>query len=193
MSRPNKPTMPFAAGYDVSVSTNLPQGFTYLVARITEIGISEAITPDIEARMHLLKMRARDALGLLPNARWRSGQPSIAWTRQPHSPTLSLASSIYRSAKSRTCCRHLTTRCFSTSCWDCWRSGSRYWHFRKRSAIRRSKPFHRGSAHILREQLRQIQKELGDDDVKSTEIKELVDKIERPECLTMPSSKPGGN
>jgi ATP-dependent Lon protease len=68
MSRPNKPTMPFAAGYDVSVSTNLPRGFPYLVARITEIGISEAITPDIEARMHLLKMRARDALGLLPNA-----------------------------------------------------------------------------------------------------------------------------
>src|SRR5258708_18905850 len=42
-------------------------GFPYLVARITEIGISETITPDIEARMHLLKMRARDALGLLPN------------------------------------------------------------------------------------------------------------------------------
>ena len=29
--------------------------------------------------------------------------------------------------------------------------------------------------HILREQLRQIQKELGDDDVKSTEIKELAE------------------
>src|SRR6202030_4052051 len=43
-------------------------GLPYLVARITEIGISEAITPDIEARMHLLKMRARDALGLLPSA-----------------------------------------------------------------------------------------------------------------------------
>src|ERR1700693_3428629 len=32
--------------------------------------------------------------------------------------------------------------------------------------------------HILREQLRQIQKELGDDDVKSAELKELADKIE---------------
>jgi ATP-dependent Lon protease len=33
--------------------------------------------------------------------------------------------------------------------------------------------------HILREQLRQIQKELGDDDVKSTELKELAEKIEK--------------
>ena len=33
--------------------------------------------------------------------------------------------------------------------------------------------------HILREQLRQIQKELGDDDVKSTELKELAERIEK--------------
>src|ERR1700716_4746598 len=32
--------------------------------------------------------------------------------------------------------------------------------------------------HILREQLRQIQKELGDDDVKSTDMKELAAKID---------------
>src|ERR1700716_3490247 len=33
--------------------------------------------------------------------------------------------------------------------------------------------------HILREQLRQIQKELGDDDVKATELKDLAEKIEK--------------
>ena len=33
--------------------------------------------------------------------------------------------------------------------------------------------------HILREQLRQIQKELGDDDVKAAEIKELAEKIDK--------------
>jgi ATP-dependent Lon protease len=33
--------------------------------------------------------------------------------------------------------------------------------------------------HILREQLRQIQKELGDDDAKSRELKELAEKIEK--------------
>ena len=36
-------------------------GFPFPVARIKEIGISEVITPDIEARMHLLKARAREA------------------------------------------------------------------------------------------------------------------------------------
>src|SRR6202165_101649 len=33
--------------------------------------------------------------------------------------------------------------------------------------------------HILREQLRRIQKELGDDDVKAAEIKELAEKIDK--------------
>ena len=37
-------------------------GFPYLIARIKEISISEVITPEVEARMRLLKTRARDAL-----------------------------------------------------------------------------------------------------------------------------------
>ena len=42
-------------------------GFPYLVARIEKIGISEVMTPEVEARMRLLKMRAREAIQLLPN------------------------------------------------------------------------------------------------------------------------------
>src|SRR6202046_3663669 len=42
-------------------------GFPYLVARIEEIGISEVMTPEVEARMRLLKTRARAAIHLLPN------------------------------------------------------------------------------------------------------------------------------
>jgi ATP-dependent Lon protease len=42
-------------------------GFPYLVARIKEIGISEVMTPEVEARMRLLKARAREAIQLLPN------------------------------------------------------------------------------------------------------------------------------
>jgi len=42
-------------------------GYPYLVARVKEIGISEVIAPEIEARMRLLKTRARDAIQLLPN------------------------------------------------------------------------------------------------------------------------------
>src|ERR1700724_1909292 len=42
-------------------------GFPYLVARVEEIGISEVLTPEVEARMRLLKTRAREAIQLLPN------------------------------------------------------------------------------------------------------------------------------
>jgi ATP-dependent Lon protease len=37
-------------------------GFPYFVARTEEIGISEVMTPDVEARMRLLKTRAREAI-----------------------------------------------------------------------------------------------------------------------------------
>src|ERR1700743_3597401 len=36
-------------------------GFPYLVARIEKIGISDVMTPEVEARMRLLKARAREA------------------------------------------------------------------------------------------------------------------------------------
>src|ERR1700726_1860624 len=42
-------------------------GFPYIVARVEEIGISEVMTPEIEARMRLLKSRAREAIQFLPN------------------------------------------------------------------------------------------------------------------------------
>ena len=43
-------------------------GYPFFVARIEEIGVSEVITPEIEARMRLLRERTREALQLLPNA-----------------------------------------------------------------------------------------------------------------------------
>ena len=42
-------------------------GFPFLVARIEEIGIAEVMTPDIEARVRLVKGRAQDVMQLLPN------------------------------------------------------------------------------------------------------------------------------
>src|ERR1700733_12527283 len=44
----------------------LPE-YPFLVARVEEIGISEVMTPEVEARMRLLKARAREAIQLLPN------------------------------------------------------------------------------------------------------------------------------
>src|SRR5258705_2790193 len=47
------------------VSEFLP-GYPYLVARVEEIAVSEVMTPEIEARLRLLKERSREAMQLLP-------------------------------------------------------------------------------------------------------------------------------
>src|SRR5262249_6428175 len=42
-------------------------GFPFMVARVDEIGVAEAVTPEIEARVNLVRSRAREAIQLLPN------------------------------------------------------------------------------------------------------------------------------
>src|SRR6266480_2523231 len=42
-------------------------GFPFLVVRVEEIGVAEVMTPDIEARIGLVRTRAREAIELLPN------------------------------------------------------------------------------------------------------------------------------
>ncbi|WP_368911221.1 endopeptidase La [Taklimakanibacter deserti] len=48
--------------------TDFVPGHPYLAAHVAEIGVSETMTPEIEARLRLLKERAREALALLPAA-----------------------------------------------------------------------------------------------------------------------------
>src|SRR5207302_2331745 len=42
-------------------------GYPFLAARVEEIGIAEVMTPEIEARVELLRKRAREATTLLAN------------------------------------------------------------------------------------------------------------------------------
>ena len=154
-------------------------GFPYLVARITEIGISEAITPDIEARMHLLKMRARDALGLLPNPPAEIG-PAIDSLNSPTMLADFIAGIIDIPVSEK---QDLLETFDVTLLLD-----KLLGLLAKRiQVLELSKEIGEQTQqtlssqqreHILREQLRQIQKELGDDDVKSTELKELAEKID---------------
>jgi ATP-dependent Lon protease len=154
--------------------------FPYLVARITEIGTSEAITPDIEARMHLLKMRARDALGLLPNAPAEIGS-AIDSLDSPTALADFIAGIIDIPVREK---QDLLETFDVTLLLD-----KLLGLLAKRiQVLELSKEIGEQTQqtlssqqreHILREQLRQIQKELGDDDVKSTEMKELADKIEK--------------
>ena len=42
-------------------------GFPFQVARIEELGLAEVMTPEIEARVRLVRSRARETMQLLPN------------------------------------------------------------------------------------------------------------------------------
>jgi ATP-dependent Lon protease len=154
-------------------------GFPFLVARIEEIGISEVMTPDVEARMRLLKTRARDAIQLLPNL-----PPEIAAAldslESPSALADFLAGIVDIPVREK---QDLLETFDVTQLLD-----KLLGVLAKRiQVLQLSKEIgeqtqHTLSSqqreHILREQLRQIQKELGDDDVKSTEMKELAAKID---------------
>src|ERR1700736_1471815 len=154
-------------------------GFPFLVARIEEIGISEVMTPDVEARMRLLKTRAREAIQLLPNL-----PPEIATAidslDSPSALADFLAGIIDISVSEK---QDLIETFDVTQLLD-----KLLGLLAKRiQVLQLSKQIGEQTQntlssqqreHILREQLRQIQKELGDDDVKATELKDLADKIE---------------
>src|SRR6202045_3126687 len=155
-------------------------GYPYLVARVKEIGISEVITPEIEARMRLLKARARDAIQLLPNLPPEIG-PAIESLDSPSALADFISGIIDVPVQEK---QDLLETFDVTQLLD-----KLLGLLAKRiQVLQLSKEIGEQTQqtlssqqreHILREQLRQIQKELGDDDVKAAEIKELAEKIDK--------------
>jgi ATP-dependent Lon protease len=155
-------------------------GFPFLVARIEEIGVSEVITPDVEARMRLLKTRAREAIQLLPNL-----PPEIPAAidnlESPSALADFVAGIIDIPVQEK---QELLETLDVTQLLD-----KLLGLLAKRiQVLQLSKEIGEQTQqtlssqqreHILREQLRQIQKELGEDDTKSAELKELAEKIDR--------------
>src|SRR6202521_1756906 len=155
-------------------------GFPYLVARVEEIGISEVLTPEVEARMRLLKTRAKEAVQLLPNL-----PPEIPAAIDSLDSPSALADFLAGIIDIPVSEKQDLLETFDvTQLLD-----KLLGLLAKRiQVLQLSKEIgeqtqHTLSSqqreHILREQLRQIQKELGDDDVKSAEMKELAEKIEK--------------
>lgn len=155
-------------------------GHPFLVARVKEIGISEVITPEIEARMRLLKMRARDAIQLLPSLPQEIG-PAIEGLDSPSALGDFIAGIIDIPIGEK---QDLLETFDVTQLLD-----KLLGLLAKRiQVLQLSKQIGEQTEqtlssqqreHILREQLRQIQKELGDDDPKSEELKELAEKIDK--------------
>src|ERR1700726_3574957 len=154
-------------------------GFPYLVARVEEIGIPEVLTPEVEARMRLLKARANEAAQLLPNLPPEI-PAAIDSLESPSALADFLAGIIDIPVGEK---QGLLETFDVTQLLD-----RLLGLLAKRiQVLQLSKEIgdqtqqtlsSQQREHILREQLRQIQKELGDDDVKSAELKELADKIE---------------
>ena len=155
-------------------------GFLYLVARVEEIGISEVLTPEVEARMRLLKTRTKEAVQLLPNL-----PPEIPAAIDSLDSPSALADFLAGIIDIPVGEKQDLLETFDvTQLLD-----KLLGLLAKRiQVLQLSKEISdqtqntlssQQREHILREQLRQIQKELGDDDVKAAEIKELAEKIDK--------------
>jgi ATP-dependent Lon protease len=149
-------------------------GYPFLVARVEEIGINEVLTPDIEARVRLLRERAREAVELLPNV-----PPEVAAAIDNLDSASALADFIAGliDAKPEEKQEVLETLdikerldkilALLAQRIEVLRLSKEIGEQTQRSLSSQQRE------HILREQLRQIQKELGEGDEKSAEIAEL--------------------
>lgn len=159
---------------------DLIEGFPFLVARVEELGVSEVVTPDTEARVNLLKQRAREATELLPNV----PAELVAAIENVSSPS-ALADFIAGVIDAKPEEKQQVLETFDIQ----ERLDKVLALLAQRiEVLRLSKQIgdqtqHSLSSqqreHILREQLRQIQKELGEGDDKASDVAELREKIEQ--------------
>jgi ATP-dependent Lon protease len=157
-------------------------GYPFLVARIVEIGSSEILSPEIEARIHLLKERAREIIQLLPNVP-TDVSTAIEGLESASALTDFIAGIIDMKPVEK---QGLLETFDVKERLDKMLVilAQRIQVLRLSDEIGRQTEESLGSQqrqHILREQLLQIQSELGESDDKEDEITELREAIERAE------------
>jgi ATP-dependent Lon protease len=155
-------------------------GYPFLVARVEEIGLSEVITPEIEARAGLVRERAREAMQLLPNV---PGEV-LATIDGLESPS-ALADFVGGIADAKPSEKQEILETI-----DVKQRLDRVLALlaQRIEVLKLSKQIGEQTQqslssqqreHILREQLRHIQKELGEGDDKSVELGELREAIDK--------------
>src|SRR6202049_773913 len=155
-------------------------GFPLLVRRCEKSGSSEVLTPEVEARMRLLKTRAKEAVQLLPSL-----PPEIPAAIDSLDSPSALADFLAGIIDIPVGEKQDLLETFDVSHLlakrlGCLEKQIQFLQLSKKISDQTQNTLSsQQREHILREQLRQIQKELGDDDVKSTELKELAEKIEK--------------
>jgi ATP-dependent Lon protease len=156
------------------------EGFPFLVAKVEEVGEAEIYSTEISARMHQLKERAREAISLLPSV----PQEIADAIDQITSPS-ALADFIANISDIASADKQDLLETFDVAA----RLDKLLRYLVQQiEVLRLSKQIGeqtqetlsgRQREHILREQLRQIQKELGEGEDGQAEIAELREAIEK--------------
>ena len=155
-------------------------GFPFLVARVEEIGVAEVMTPEIEARVRLVRSRGREAIELLPNV---PGEVAAAIENLDSASALADFIAGIIDAKPTEKQDVLETidikerldkvLALLAQRIEVLKLSKQIGEQTQQSLSSQQRE------HILREQLRHIQKELGEGDEKSAEITELREAIEK--------------
>jgi len=154
--------------------------FPFPVARVEEIGVSEVMTPEIEARLGLVRTRAREAIQLLENV-----PPEVADTIANLESASALADFVggiidAKPSEKQEVLETIDIKerldkvlALLVQRIEVLKLSKQIGEQTQQSLSSQQRE------HILREQLRHIQKELGEGDEKSVEITELREAIEK--------------
>jgi ATP-dependent Lon protease len=155
-------------------------GFPFQVARVEEIGVNEVMTTEIEVRVALLKERAREAIQLLPNI---PGEVAAAIDNLTSGSELAdfIAGLIdAQPAEKQEILETIDVKERLDKVLTMLAQRIQVLRLSKEISEQTQKSLSsQQREHLLREQLRQIQKELGEGDEKSAEIAELRAAIEK--------------
>ena len=155
-------------------------GFPFQVARVEEIGVNEVMTTEIEVRVALLKERAREAIQLLPNI---PGEVAAAIDNLTSGSELAdfIAGLIdAQPAEKQEILETIDVKERLDKVLTMLAQRIQVLRLSKEISEQTQQSLSsQQREHLLREQLRQIQKELGEGDEKSAEIAELRAAIEK--------------
>ncbi|QJE72134.1 endopeptidase La [Aerophototrophica crusticola] len=161
------------------------EGWPFMVARVERVSEAETQDAEIQARFYLLRDRALEAVSLLPNAPQEMGAAIQAMTSAPLladmvATYLDIGPSEKQDLLEVLDLRQRLDRVLSVlnSRIEVMRLTKEISQQTKENVDKRQREY------LLREQLRTIQKELGEADEKATEVEELsqaIDKAKMPE------------
>ena len=155
------------------------EGWPFLVGRVVTVESPETMTPDIEARFMQLKERATEAIRLLPNV----NEELAGAVQQITSPAL-LADMVanlmdVKAEDKQSILESFDVRQRLDLVLDMLGQRVEVLRLSREISDKTKKEFdERQREHVLREQMRQIQKELGDDEGTAAEVEELKKAIE---------------